>query len=163
VRPRFWECCISEGPRTPACRRSPCGLAHCGEARLGAEYPESYGLVRNIGGTKALTSKGGAVPAEGRGLGVLRIATARSRLMLTMGRAAHCAKCLRTLRFECPGGAGVWQGWGWMTERSEGSAGERDGVAFILRRCNAVAWRPDYFNRTAISSCRRSATRDSNN
>ena len=63
---------------------------------------ESHGLVLHIGRTKSLTSKGGAVPAEGRGLGVLRIATARSRLMLTMGRASHCAKPRGTLRFECP-------------------------------------------------------------
>lgn len=106
--------------------------------------------MRGIGRTKALTSNGGAVPAEGRGREVLRIATARSRLMLTMGRAAHCARCLKTLRFECPGGAEVWRGWGLMTERSEDSAGEQDGGAFILRRRKAVAWRPDCFNRTAI-------------
>jgi len=43
--------------------------------------------------------KGGAVPAEGRGLEVLHIATARSISLIAMGRAAHCARCLRTLRF----------------------------------------------------------------
>lgn len=122
-----------------------------GELRFGAAYGESQGLLRNIGRTsRALGTKVGAVPAERRGLGVLRIASARSRLMLTMGCAVHCARPRGTLRLECPGGAGVWRGRGWMTERSEDSAGERDGGAFILRRRKAVAWRPDCSNRTAI-------------
>lgn len=69
-----------------------------GELRFSDEYRESYGLVQSIGGTKAVTSKGGAVPAEGRGPGVIRIATARSSSLMTMGRAAHCAKPRGTLR-----------------------------------------------------------------
>ena len=48
--------------RGPVYRRSLRGLAHRGD----------YGLVRGIGRTKALTSNGGAVPAEGRGREVLR-------------------------------------------------------------------------------------------
>ena len=62
--------CISEGLMWPCTS---------GEPRLGADYRASYGLVRSIGrSTEALGTKGGAVPAEGRGLGVLRIASARS-------------------------------------------------------------------------------------
>lgn len=95
-----------------------------GELRFGAAYGESQGLLRNIGRTsRVLGTKVGAVPAERRGLGVLRIASARSRLMLAMGCAAHCARCLGTLRFECSGGAGVWRGSGLVVERSEGGAG----------------------------------------
>ena len=104
-------------------------------------------MARNTGRTKALGTKVGAMPAERRGLGVLRIASARSTSLGTMGRAAHCARCLRTLRFECHGGAGVWRGWGRgsLSERSEGTT-----IPFTstIRQ---------------FKSCRRSATRDSNN
>lgn len=62
--------------------------------------------------TRALTSKGGAIPAERRGIGALRIATARSSSLMTMGRAAHCARPRGTLRLGAQkvpefGGVGV--------------------------------------------------------
>lgn len=99
--------------------------------------------------TKALTSKGGAIPAERRGIGALRIATARSSSLMTrvvlrtaQGPEERCASVPRRCR--------SLAGSGYMTERSEGGPGERDCGAFILRGKHARAWRPDCSNRTAI-------------
>ena len=102
-RAAVWECSVSEGLWDSCISEGPLWSRTSRGLRFGADYRASYGLVRSIGrSTEALGTKVGAVPAEGRGLGVLRIATARSRSLRTMGRAAHCAECPRTLRLQCP-------------------------------------------------------------
>jgi hypothetical protein len=69
---------------------------------------------------------------------------------MTFGCAAHCARPRGTLRFGCPGGAGVWPGRCSMSERSEDDAGIGNGGASNLRRRKVEGWRPDCSNRTAI-------------
>ena len=64
------------------------------------------------GKTTSIENKWWSCTGASRGLEVHRIATARSRSLRTMGRAAHCARFLRTLRLGAPdvpelGGVGV--------------------------------------------------------